>query len=103
MATAINQSIDEDRIDVYVHALNDLDEPALRHGFEMAMRSLGEFLPSIQQIRNYAESFRPTTATRRQFESVADIDPEKCPKGWTPEDVFRAHLTQEKIRREARR
>lgn len=99
LAQALNQEISIPRVELYSEALRDLDEAPLRHAFECALRGLGEFMPSIAILRDYADSWHPTAESRRRkFNSVADIDPAKCPNGWTPKDVFRAHLTQQVIR-----
>ena len=104
MALALNQEIQPERIALYCQALSDIGENQTKHAFNQALRHLGEFLPSIRELSDWAESWRPDEQSEtRQFKSVSDIDPEKCPKGWSPEDVFRAHLTQEKIRGGARR
>jgi len=34
----------------------------------------------------------------KSFTSLADIDIEKCPKNWTPEEVFRAKRTMQHYR-----
>ncbi len=89
---------------MYCRALDDIGERPLRFAFESTLRSLGEFMPSIAQIRAYADQWQPPPEyIGRRFRSVEDIDPAKCPKGWTPEQVFAAHLTQEKSREASRR
>lgn len=55
-------------------------------------------MPPIEFIleRSNGEAYQPRT--ERMFTSEAEIDPEKCPKGWTPRDVWRAKLTMERAR-----
>ncbi len=102
LGMAIDQPPSDEKILLYRQGLADLSEDALKHGFDEALRHLGSFLPTIQQLREWSEAYRPTEPRQgRKFASVSDIDPAKCPAGWTPEQVFAAHLTQEKLRAEA--
>ncbi len=104
LGSALNREVSIDQIAMYCRALEDIGELQLKFAFETALRALGEFMPSIAQIRSYAEEWRPPeNFFGRQFRSVSDIDPARCPSGWSPEDVFRAHLTQERLRDGARR
>ena len=109
LALVMGQEIQPDRVALYLTALAGLNENQIKHGFDFALRNFkpefGKTFPYPAEIREWAEQWRPGehTTTTRRFQSVSEIDPERCPKGWTPEDVFRAHLTQEKIRSEARR
>lgn len=106
LGTALNQEIPEERIALYIRALSDLSERQLAFGFERALKlfkpEFGKTFPAPSEIREWAEELVEIPIGRK-FNSVADIDPEKCPKGWIPEDVFAAHLTQEKIRGDSRR
>jgi len=51
--------VSDDRIAFYSKALDDLTPTQIEHGFETARRHLGTFLPSVEQLRTWAESWRP--------------------------------------------
>jgi hypothetical protein len=53
------QKIPADRIALYCRALSDIGDKQLRYAFEQALKHLGEFLPSIEQLRTYAEQWVP--------------------------------------------
>lgn len=44
---------------MYCRALKDIGESQLKYAFEEALKHLGQFLPSIEQIRTWAEQYKP--------------------------------------------
>lgn len=108
LATVLQVELSPERVSLYSHALKDLTRGQLQYGVDQALKlftpEYGRTFPSPAEIREWAESYRPEEPiSTRKFQSVADMDPDRCPKGWTPEQVFRAHLTLEHYRREAQR
>ncbi len=68
LATALNQEISQERMALYCRGLADIGEKQLAYAFECALRQLGEFMPSIERIREYAEQWRaidPAMETRK--------------------------------------
>lgn len=59
LCRGISLEIPPERILFYCEALDDLSETQLRHGFALANRNIGEFLPSVAQLREWCESWRP--------------------------------------------
>lgn len=55
---AMGQRGDLARINLYAEALSDLTVGQLQHGFPIVLREVGEFLPSISQIRDACLTFR---------------------------------------------
>jgi len=77
----LGQTIAAERVVLYCRALADIQEPQLLFAFEQALRHLGEFLPSVQALRGFAESWRPP-------ESAMDcrhiLDRGDKPPDWEP-------------------
>jgi hypothetical protein len=63
LATAIGQPLLNDRKALYCQGLNDIGLTPLRFAFDRALHNLGEFLPSIAQLREWAEEWRPADRT----------------------------------------
>lgn len=51
---------------LYCRALSDLGEKPLAYAFEQALKYLGEFLPTVLQLRSYAECWQQETAEQSQ-------------------------------------
>lgn len=64
LATAANLVLTDERRVLYCRALEDLTEVQLRHGFQLALKHLGAFLPTVEQIRIWSESWRPPDEQR---------------------------------------
>src|SRR3990167_6397330 len=91
-----------ERQEAFLQVLATLSVDAIDAGFAACLNTCTEFPVPFEvetEARRWQQDHVPTT---RRYNSVAEIDPENCPKGWTPEEVFRAHLTQERIRGGAR-
>ena len=103
IAAASNVELSKATAEIYLERFLRLTPEELE---EAVRRTIDEWteaskMPPLSFILDRAiapESFHP-----RKFSSVADIDQDRVPKGWTAEEVFRAHLTQEKIRQDARK
>ena len=59
LATALNLEVTAERIALYCQALEDIGETQIKHAFEQALKNLGEFLPTIRELREYSEQWRP--------------------------------------------
>lgn len=59
LATAAGTEATKERRALYCRALKDIGEPALRFAFEEALKHLGQFLPSIEQLRAWSEQYKP--------------------------------------------
>lgn len=59
LATALGQTVTAERIALYCRGLADVGETQLRFAFGKALKNLGDFLPSIQQLHVYAGEWRP--------------------------------------------
>lgn len=71
LATAAGTELGKDRKTLYCRALSDLSEAALQYAFEKALKNLGQFIPSIEELRLTAEEYRPVdplAATRKYLE-----------------------------------
>ncbi len=66
---------------MYCKGLDDIDIAALQHAFKQALRHLGDFMPSIGQIRTYAEELTPDPDEASTREILARPDK---PAGWVP-------------------
>src|SRR6266446_3603347 len=64
MGTAMGKEVPKERVLLYCRALNNLGEAELRFAFDRALEHLGEFLPSIEQLRTYAEQYFEATRER---------------------------------------
>ena len=94
--------LSDDTLSVYLEVLLTLTPAQLREATRRTIQEWAE--PSKMPPPKFITDRAPTPQILgRKFATVADVDPEKFPKDWTPEEVFRAHLTQEKIRGTARR
>lgn len=62
----IGQRVDPVRIVKYCNGLDDLTMPQLTHGFDLAQRNVGEFIPSVEKVREWSESL-----PKREFASTA--------------------------------
>lgn len=87
LGTALGQTIPAERVALYCRALTDIGEAQMKFAFDQALRHLGEFLPSVRDLRGYAENWRPA-------EVVTDcrhiLDRGDKPPGWeqlTPEEL----------------
>lgn len=71
LATAAGTEVTKERKALYCRALKDIGESQLKYAFEEALKNLGQFLPSIEQIRTYSEQWKPVdpiAETRRILE-----------------------------------
>lgn len=71
LATAAGTEATKERRALYCRALKDIGESQLKFAFEEALKNLGQFLPSIEQIRTYSEQWKPVdpiAETRRLLE-----------------------------------
>lgn len=59
LATAAGTEVTKERKALYCRALKDISEFPLKFAFEQALKHLGQFLPSIEQIRTWAEQYKP--------------------------------------------
>ena len=93
----------EDTQEIYFKRLRRLTADEMRTAGERTIEEWTEpsKMPPLSFILERAVVDESTLKGKR-FSSVADVDAERCPKGWTPDEVFRAHLTQERIRGGAR-
>lgn len=108
MQIAFRTELNDPERELYIEHLcsirADIVALAARQLIETWKPNFGQTFPSIAEILEAGiQVAQQTPQAGRKFKSVDDIDPAKCPKGWTPEEVFRAHLTQEKFREEAHR
>lgn len=81
LATAIGQTVSAERVALYCRGLNNIGETQLQYAFEQALQHLGEFLPSIQQLRTYAERWRPCDPIQ---DSRHLLDRGDKPPDWEP-------------------
>ena len=65
LGMAMNQEVSVERRALYCRALSDIPLTPLRFAFEEALKHAGEFLPSVQTLREYSEQWRPTDQTRQ--------------------------------------
>ena len=105
ISVAFNVALSKETQAIYLSELIHLSDPELASATTATIREWPESskMPPLNFILTRARAVVTDVPRGRKYASVADIDPERCPKGWTPEDVFRAHLTIEKIHSEARR
>jgi hypothetical protein len=74
LCTGLHLAVQPERIEFYCKALDDLTLTQLEHGFQIAKRHLGTFLPSVEQLRLWAESWRPAGfESERTFATKADL------------------------------
>jgi hypothetical protein len=59
LAEGLGLNVPDQRMKFYCSALDDLTPVQIEHGFEIARRNLGTFLPSVEQLRQWSESWRP--------------------------------------------
>src|SRR5262245_4590251 len=59
LAKGLGPPVADERVRFYSEALDDLTPYQLEHGFQLAKRHMGEFLPPVEQVREWAESYRP--------------------------------------------
>lgn len=59
LGTAMGREVARDRKTLYCRALNELTEGQLKYAFGEALKHLGEFLPSIEQLQIYATQYKP--------------------------------------------
>lgn len=59
MSNALGHPATKDRLDAYWKALGDIQEFPLKYALDLALKNLGQFLPSIEVIRTYSEQYRP--------------------------------------------
>lgn len=60
----IDQVVSNERLELYCKALEDLSEHQLSHAFERALREVGDFIPSVHQLRRWSEESRSSEADR---------------------------------------
>lgn len=103
ISAAFNVALGKETQVIYANELIHLSDSELENGVTSTIREWehASKMPPLNFILE--RSIASEIPTGRRFASVSDIDPERCPKGWTPEEVFAAHLTQEKARNGARR
>jgi hypothetical protein len=95
LATAAGTEATKERRALYCRALKDIGESQLKYAFEQALRNLGQFLPSIEQIRAYSEQWKPVDpiAETRKVLTREDKPPDwqllGQRAGVTPEDARR--------------
>ena len=73
LATAAGQVMTEERTELYCRALVDLNSDQLQHAFNEALLNLGDFMPTIRELRAYARQY----ATQEQI-----IDDTKRIRSW---------------------
>src|SRR5439155_4357533 len=90
---------------LYAEALADLTTDEVQHGFRQALRlfkpEYGKTFPTPAELREWAEEAISPDENRKAALESDEIDPEKCPAGWTPEEVKRARITMRVIRQQA--
>lgn len=59
LATAAGTEATKERRALYCRALRDIGESTLTYAFEQALKHLGQFLPSIEQLREWAGQYKP--------------------------------------------
>lgn len=69
----IGQKKEQSRINFYAEALDDLTPGQIEHGFAIVKRQAGEFWPSVGQIREACESWRPTEPPPAEPLTKADL------------------------------
>lgn len=86
---------------LYCRALSDIGEAQLKFAFNEALKHLGEYLPSIQQLRSYSEQWRPAQVqdSRRILER-GDKPPDWEPLKGDELDAMRREF-REKLRKAA--
>lgn len=101
LGTALGQTIPRERIVLYCLALSDIGEAQLKFAFNEALKHLGEYLPSIQQLRSYSEQWRPAQVqdSRRILER-GDKPPDWEPLKGDELDAMRREF-REKLRKAA--
>ena len=93
LATAAGTEATKDRRALYCRALKDIGESPLKFAFEEALKHLGQFLPSIEQIRTWAEQWKPVdpiAETRRiliRDDKPTDWQALGRKSGATPEEI----------------
>lgn len=90
LGTANRQEVTPEQVALYSEALSDIGDTQLNYAFRQALKHLGEFLPSIQQLRTYAEQWRPVAI----MDSKHILERPAKPPDWDP------HFTIEDVRRE---
>jgi hypothetical protein len=81
LGTALGQTIPPERILLYCRGLSDIGEAQLRHAFDQALKYLGDFLPSIQQLRLYASQWQQQDVIQ---DSRHILDRGDKPPDWEP-------------------
>lgn len=56
----IGQKKEQSRINFYAEALDDLTPGQIEHGFRIVSRAAGEFWPTVREIREACETWRPS-------------------------------------------
>lgn len=74
LCKGIGVKVSAERVVFYCEHLDDLTETQLRYGFENASRNLGEFLPSVQHLREWCESFRPAPQAPASISEPQDCE-----------------------------
>ena len=121
LAAAVNVELTKETIAVYAEVLATLSrevlESAVRrtiwewdrpHMMPPVAFLLERAVRETQELKLLADTneilHRPDKPEAKSPEaSIADIDPAKCPKGWTVQDVQRSRLTMATIRAQARK
>jgi hypothetical protein len=74
LSQGLGLNVPDERIKFYCAALDDLTPTQIEHGFQHAQRHLGTFLPSVEQLRQWAESWRPAGLEREWMHATkADL------------------------------
>src|ERR1043166_4611130 len=81
LGTALGQKIPRERVALYCRALSDIGDAQLRYAFTQALENLGEFLPSIAQLRQYSSQWRPQDAIQ---DSRRILERGDKPADWEP-------------------